>query len=408
MVVGGMRYSISRRMAFGVAAVAILIAGCAGAVKTQSASANQGQLGPGVPAFQVRPGYRVDIAADNIQTARFLEFDDKGTLYVSLPRQGEILSLKDTNGDGVYDKRETFISGKPTVHGMHFKDGWLWFTQTQAIHKARDTSGDGKADEVVTVIPESELPGGGGHWWRPILVTDSHIYTGVGDSGNIKDETDTERQKIWRFNLDGTGKSLFATGIRNTEKLRLRPGTNEIWGCDHGSDWFGAPLGEREKGKQPVTDLQPPCEFNHYVEGGFYGHPFIVGDKLPRIEYHDRPDILDLAEKTIPPAWNLGAHWAPNGFCFATADTLGPDHKGDAFIAFHGSWNSTVKVGYRIERILFDEVTSKPYGSLSIITTITDNQEVLARPVDCVEAPDGTLLWSCDYSHRVYRISKAN
>lgn len=206
-----------------------------------------------------------------------------------------------------YEVVNTFVAGYPTVHGMHFADGWLWFAQTGAIHKARDTNSDGKADEVQTVIPEGQLPRGGGHWWRPVLATDRYIYTAIGDAGNINDETETERQKIWRFNKDGTGKTLFASGIRNTEKLRLRPGTNEVWGVDHGSDWFGRTLGERPQQFQPITDHNPPDELNHYEEGKFYGHPFITGNKLPRIEYQNRKDIVELADKTVPPAWSFGA-----------------------------------------------------------------------------------------------------
>src|SRR5437660_1431776 len=102
-----------------------------------------------------------------------------------------------------------------------------------------------------------------------------------------------ERQKIWKFDLKGENKKLFCTGVRNTEKLRIRPGTKEIYGCDHGSDNFGLTLGEK-KGYQPLTDAMPPCEFNHYVEGGFYGHPFVVGNKVPRPEFEKKEDILDL------------------------------------------------------------------------------------------------------------------
>jgi glucose/arabinose dehydrogenase len=232
------------------------------------------------------------------------------------------------------------------------------------------------------------------------------VYTSIGDSGNISDETDTERQKIWFFNLDGSGKKLFASGIRNNEKLRIRPGTSELWGADHGSDWYGRRAGDRE-GRQPVTDLNPPCEFNHYVEGGFYGHPFVVGNKLPRLEFLSKPDINDLAARTIPPAWSLGAHWAPNGWTFLTRDYF-PDHAGDAVIACHGSWNSQPLVGYRLERILFDKVTGEPYGGQWIVRTLGKNDQVLARPVDVIEAPDGSLLFTDNQvTKRVYRISKA-
>src|SRR5690606_31820323 len=151
------------------------------------------------------------------------------------------------------------------------------------------------------------------------------------------------------------GKMQFCTGLRNTEKLRFRPGTAEIWGCDHGSDWFGRTYGDKE-GNQPITDLNPPEELNHLVEGAFYGHPFLVGNRVPRPEFADREDINALAAKTTPPAWPFGAHWAPNGFTFLENDYF-PQHQGDMFVAFHGSWNSQTRRGYCMERVLFDNAT---------------------------------------------------
>lgn len=392
---------------------AVALGGCAraadspGTATSVSLRGGGGSLGKGVPAFTVRPGYRITLAADNIPGARFLQFDDKGTLYVTRPGRGDILALRDKDGDGVFETRTTYLTGKPQAHGMDFHDGWLWFSQSRTIYKTRDKNADGKADEVVQVLGEDTLPGGTGHWWRSLLVTDQYIYTSVGDPGNITDQRATEREKIYRFNLDGSGKRLFCSGIRNTEKLRLRPGTQEVWGCDHGSDNYGRDLGEKEGTLQPVTDENPPCEFNHYVQGGFYGHPFIVGNHLPRLEFMKRPDILELAQTTISPAWSFGAHWAPNGWCFLTKNALGPDHQGDAFIACHGSWNSTAPVGYRIQRVLFDKLTGEPYGSLAIVQTLSKDGRVLARPVDCAEAPDGSVVWSCDDTGRIYRISRS-
>ncbi len=217
-----------------------------------------------------------------------------------------------------------------------------------------------------------------------------------------------DREKIWHYNLDGSGKKLFCSGIRNTEKLLYRPGTKEIWGCDHGSDNFGATLGEHQNGvDQPVTDLNPPDKFYHYVQGGFYGHPFIVGDHLPRYEYMNRPDILQLAAKTIPPAWDNGPHWANNGWTFLQQAKL-TGQAGDAVIAFHGSWNSQKKVGYCIQRLEFDPVTGMPCGSMTLVSTLgKDGNTVLARPVDCAEAPDGSLLFTSDTVRReVYRLTK--
>ncbi|MGE0176362.1 MAG: sorbosone dehydrogenase family protein [Phycisphaerales bacterium] len=369
--------------------------------------AQPGDRGGTANSFDVRPGFKITLAADNIRGARFLEFDDAGTLYLSIPTSGTILSLKDANADGVYqpEERQDFVTGYESVHGLCWQDGWLWFAQTGAIHRARDTNADGKADETETIIPQGRLPSGGGHWWRSLLVTDAFIYTSIGDSGNITDERNSERQKIFRFRKDGSAKVEFASGIRNTEKLRLRPGTNEVWGVDHGSDWFGREYGEGRRG-QPITDRNPPDEFNLYLEGHFYGHPFITGNRVPRLEFRGKEDLVGLAEQTTPPEWLFGAHWAANGWTFVTTDAVGAS--GDAFVATHGSWNSSVRVGYSVERVLFDPVTGKPFGMQRIVSCLPPGGgRPLARPVDCAEAPDGTVLFSCDSTGRIYRISRA-
>lgn len=364
---------------------------------------------PAPPAFKVRPGYTVSLAASDVRIARFMEFDDKGTLYVSLPA-GSIASLRDTNNDGFCETRGEFVRNMQSVHGLCWSNGWMWFTTSGVVWKARDLDGDGSHDELVPVTENVPLSQGGNHWWRSIFVTRTHFFTSIGDSGNINDETDSDRQKIWRFNLDGSGKTLFASGIRNTEKLRFRPGTEELWGVDHGSDNFGKMLGERTGSVQPVTDLNPPDEFNRYVEGGFYGHPFITGNRVPRYEFRERRDIVDLAKRTIPPEWSFPAHSAANAFCFidpAVNDrtkAFPADHNGDVFVAAHGSWNRTEKSGYEVNRVMFDPWTGKPCGMMTIVRTLDDSGRTLARPVDCVQAPDGSVLWSCDHTYSVYRI----
>jgi len=362
------------------------------------AQTQKAELGPDVPAFTVRPGYRVDLVGKDLGEVRFLEFGPGGDLYVSQPRAGRIITLRQK--DGLWTKVADFSTGKPTTHGMHYFDGWLWFTQSGAVWKARDTTGDGKADEEVKVL--DGLPAGGGHWWRSILVTPGGFYTSIGDKGNDTDDTAAGREEIWKYSLDGKTSTLFASGLRNTEKLRLRPGTDELWGCDHGSDNWGAPFREK-RGMQPFTDKIPPCEFNHYVQGGFYGHPYVVGNGLPRLEFKDRPDLLELAAKAISPEWCLGAHWAPNGWNFLQSDALGC--KGDAVIACHGSWNSTRKVGYRLEHIVFDPVTNKPMGSQSLVSMLSADDKVLGRPCDVAEAADGSLLFSDDSKGRIYRLT---
>jgi len=293
---------------------------------------------------------------------------------------------------------------------MYFKDGEMWFTSDGKVSKAHITDGTkpaSDAKDILTGLPE------GGHWWRSLLVTDGGFYTSIGGAGNIRDDAadnQPDREKIWHYNLDGSGKALFVSGIRNTEKLWVRPGTERIFGCDQGSDWLGQPYGDKP-GFQPITDFNPPEEFNEYVKGGFYGHPFIVGNRIPRLEFvGKRNDIEQLAAKTIPPAWCLGPHWAADGWTFLSGSSMPKEFDRDAVIAFHGSWNRSTKAGYRIERVIFDKVLEIPIGDQMLVGTVGTDGQVYGRPVDAVQAPDGSILFSDDeglpntHQGRIYRL----
>ena len=354
------------------------------------------------PEIWVREGYKLSIVQKDITNPRDLVLNTEGVLFVSLPEAGEIKACRDKDNDGYYETVTTFVKGHKKAHGMYWHDGWLWYSETGAIFKARDTNNDGVADEDITVIPAGKLPSGGGHWWRPVLILNNRIYTSIGCSGNIDDETATERLKIWSFALDGSDKKLFCGGLRNTEKLVVRPGTSEIWGMDHGSDNFGEIMEKKDKtGRKPITDWNPPCEMNHYVEGAYYGHPYITGNRLPRYEYMNRPDIVDWAAKTTPPAWAAGSHYAPNGMTFYDANQF-PNAKGDAFVAYHGSWNRSVKGGYAVTKVLFEN--GKPYGEQTYVK-FEKNDDLFGRPVDVQVALDGSLLISDDWGNKIYKLT---
>lgn len=356
----------------------------------------------------VRPGYELTVAVDGIKGPRFLAFDPDGALYVSVPSQGKIFRCTDADGDGFFEKATTFVQGKEPrtiLQGMQFHDGWLWFAQLNSIARARDTNGDGRADEEFQVLTPRDLPTGkdGGHMWRALLIHKGRIYTQVGDQSNATDEPieASERKKIWSFALDGTDKKLFATGLRNTEKLAIRPGTDEIWGVDHDVDNMGAKLEGDRKGGQPITDHNPPAELNHYQEGHFYGHPWIVGNGLPNLLFLDNPDLVKLAAKTTLPEWTMPAHSAANALIFYQG-TQFPNAQGDVFVAYHGSWNATRKVGYCLTRVLFEN--GHPYGEQKMVDFLKNGTEVKGRPADCAEAPDGSVIISDDGANLVYRL----
>lgn len=363
-----------------------------------------------VPAgVWVREGYALSVAVDGIKTPRFLATGPENTLFVSVPKEGKILACKDADGNGSYEKLTPFVEGKEPntiLQGMQWHDGWLWFAQLNSISKARDNNGDGKADEELQVLGPEQLPTGarGGHMWRALLIHKGRIYTHVGDQTNATDEPidASERKKIWSFALDGSDKKLFASGVRNTEKFAVRPGSDEIWGLDHDIDMLAWKLeGDRTKNGQPITDHNPPAELNRYVEGGFYGHPWIVGKNQPNLNFLDHPKLIEYAGMNKIPEWLLPAHCSANAMTFYTGDKI-PGAHGDAFVALKGGWNATAKVGYCLSRILFED--GHPYGELKVVSFLKNGTEILGRPTDCTQAPDGSLIFSDDTGNKVYRL----
>ncbi|MBL9129365.1 MAG: PQQ-dependent sugar dehydrogenase [Verrucomicrobiales bacterium] len=356
----------------------------------------------------VRAGFELKVAVDGIKSPRFMEVAPDGALFVSVPNQGKIFRCVDADGDGFFEKATTFVQGKEPktiMQGMQFHDGWLWFAQLNSISKARDTDGDGRANEEFQVLNAKDLPTGkdGGHMWRALLIHKGRIYTHVGDQTNATDEPidASERKKIWSFALDGSDKKLFASGVRNTEKFAVRPGTDEIWGVDHDIDQMGARFEGDRKNGQPFTDHNPPAELNLYKEGAFYGHPWIVGKTQPNWMFLDHPDLLKFAGMTTNPEWIMPAHSAANALTFYRGSKI-PGARGDAFVAHHGGWNSTRKVGYSVTRVLFED--GHPYGEQRVVDFLKNGTEPKGRPVDVVEAADGSLLITDDSGNLVYRL----
>ncbi len=358
----------------------------------------------------MRPGYELSVVLDQINKPRFLAFVSNGILFVSSIAEGTIYECADIDGDGYYESAVPFITGKDPktrLQGVQYYKGWLYFAQLNSISRARDVDHDGIADEEELIIGPDKLPTGKatGHRWRALLIHKDRIYTHVGDQTNATDEPidASERKKIWSFAMDGSDKREFASGIRNSEKLAIRPGTDEIWGVDHDVDMMGWKMeGENHAVEgQPITDHNPPAELNHYEEGKFYGHPWIVGMNMPNLMFIDHPKLMDYARMATVPDWIMAAHSSANSLTFYTGKTI-PNGYGDAFVAQKGGWNATKKTGYCLSRILFEN--GNPYGEQKMVDFLASESEILGRPVDCVETVDGSILFSDDTGNMVYRL----
>ncbi len=343
----------------------------------------------------VPEGFSVGLWATDVRGARGLRFTEAGDLLVTRPRVGEIVLLEaDHDGDGRSDGQRVLMKGLNRPHGMDFHQGWLYVAETDGFGRVRFEPGDGTEAGQARLAGAYErlvenLPKGGNHWTRTIRVgPDQKVYVTVGSSCNVCLEDDPSRRAaMLRFELDGSGETPFASGLRNTVGFDWRPSTGEIYGTDNGRDLLG--------------DDYPPCELNRIVEGGFYGWPFANGANRPDPDFGEGQAAH--IETSIPPAHPFRAHNAPLGIAFVRGlGTLTAD--GDvAIVALHGSWNRRDKDGYKVVSLHFgpgDQIIERDF-----LTGFLEREDVIGRPVDVVQGPDGAIYVSDDYANVVWRVS---
>ena len=104
----------------------------------------------------------------------------------------------------------------------------------------------------------------------------------------------------------------------------------------------------------------------------------------------------------VAPRVKIQAHAAALGIDFYTGAQFPDRYRNALFIAEHGSWNRSSKVGYQVSVVTFDESGShyEPF-----VTGWLDGQKNWGRPNDVLMAPDGSLLISDDQAGAVYRVS---
>src|SRR5436189_4830634 len=221
-----------------------------------------------------------------------------------------------------------------------------------------------------------------GHWTRSVLFdrAGQKMYVGIGSGSNVDAGENPMRAAINRFNPDGTSMEVFAAGTRNPIGLHWYPGTNTLWAAVQERDLLG-------------DDLVPDY-LTHVQQGGFYGWPYAyIG---PHEDPRRKGEKPDLVKKTIVPDVLLGAHVAVIDFEFYTGNQFPKQYQGGAFLALHGSWNRSKRVGQSIAFIPFKN--GKPSGPMQQFLTgwmmSPDKQEVWGRPVGLMQMTDGSLLVS--------------
>jgi glucose/arabinose dehydrogenase len=232
-----------------------------------------------------------------------------------------------------------------------------------------------------------------GHWTRTVLFDRKaeKMYLAVGSGSNVDAGEDPRRAAINRYNPDGSGHEIFASGTRNPIGLRWFPGTDTLWAAVQERDALG-------------DDLVPDY-FTAIKQGSFYGWPFAYAG--PNEDPRRKGEAPDLVRKAIAGDVLLGSHMAVLDFIFYTGKMFPKEFQGGAFLAQHGSWNRSMRCGYNIVFVPFknQQPAGPPQEFLSGFMLAPEKREVWGRPVGLLQLPDGSLLFSDDGGNKIWRIT---
>ena len=362
--------------------------------------------------LSVPAGFAVNVFAEDFAAPRRLALAPNGDVFVAESRSGAITLLRDADGDGVAEYRETFAADLTRPYGIAFHGGYVYVGNNDAVVRFRMR----RARRGRRVRPNT--------WWICPSAATRSITTppnawasmSAGPSGSttgraISSSTPAASACTWpsvppptrcrartraarpstSIGPDGSGHRVFAGGLRNPVALAFHPVTGALWTAVHERDHLGDDLAP-----DYVTSVR---------EGGFYGWPYAyIGPNPEPILNGARPDLV---ERTLVPDVLLPAHAAPMGMAFHTGEGFPGEYRNHAFVALHGSINRLDLKGYSVVRIPFEggRPSGPPEDFLTgFIVRDDDEKEVWGRPVDVLQAPDGALLVSDDAGNRIFRI----
>ncbi len=304
--------------------------------------------------------------------------------------------LRDADKDGKIEMKEVFLNGLNQPFGILLLNNWLYIANTDGIMRYPYKTGMTKIEVSGEKITDLPAEGKNQHWTRNLIANadGSKIYVAVGSVSNMGDngkDINPQRACIIEMNPDGTGKHVYASGLRNPVGLAWAPGTKMLY----------TTVNERDE----LGDELVPDYLTSVKEGGFYGWPWCYWGQHedPRTEVK-RPDLV---ARAIVPDVSLGSHTASLGMAFYTGNAFPQSYRGGAFIAQHGSWNRSVLAGYKVIYVPFKN--GKPSGPASDFLTgfkasDTEEKEVYGRPIGVAMLGDGSMLVTDDVNDRIWRV----
>ena len=330
------------------------------------------------------PGFVIELVA-RVPNARGMAWGERGTLFVGSASAGKVYALTLPERDVSV---RVVASDLREPAGVAFRNGALYVSAVSRILRYDDI--EHRLDHPPQPVVVSEAFPTEGHHGRKFIAfgPDGKLYIPVGAPCNVCAPDPERYAQISRMNADGSGREIVARGVRNSVGFAWHPATGDLWFTDNGRDNLG--------------DDIPPDELNRVTRSGQdFGFPYCHGGTIPDPEFGSRRTCSEF----VPPAQPLGPHVAPLGMRFYTGSQFPAAYRNQVFIAEHGSWNRSRKIGYRVSLVRLDAAgKALSYETFAEGWLDVDSQNAWGRPADVLVSADGSLLVSDDTAGAIYRI----
>jgi glucose/arabinose dehydrogenase len=340
----------------------------------------------------LEPGFKISIFADNLSSPRQIAEGKNGTIFVG-ERTGQIIALADSDRNGEADYKKVIAKDLELSTGISIFNGDLYFSEVSKIWKIENIeswiNNNSNLDLPKKVLVTDELPSDTWHGWKWLKHDEQgQLYFNVGAPCNICLSKNSQYASILKIN--DSGWQHVARGVRNSVGFDFHPITKKLFFTDNGRDWMG--------------DDTPSCELNRVdVNGQFFGYPYKHASDVMDPDFGDVNSGFDF----VDPILELGAHVAPTGVAFYDGAMFPASMQNNLFIALHGSWNRSSKVGYKVLRVSFD-VNGNIIDSTDFISGWLNDETVFGRPAAPFILSDGSMLLSDDKANVIYRITYKN
>jgi len=336
----------------------------------------------------VPDGFKIETFASDVGNARQMALGDKGTVFVGSRRAGKVYALLDSDEDGQSDQKYIIDSGLNMPSGVAFRNGALYVAAVNRILRYSNIEAQLSNPPEPEIIID-DLPTDSHHGWKAIEFNRlGELFIPVGVPCNVCIRDDSRYGSILKLDIQTRQYSIYANGVRNSVGLAFHPENNELWFTDNGRDSMGDDL--------------PPDEINLANRAGLnFGFPYLHGKNIldPVYGKQARPGDYTL------PVVELDAHVAPLGLAFYTGNTYPEKYHNGLFVAEHGSWDRSVKSGYRVIHVKLDDTNRSIIEPFVTGWLNRESDSSTGRPVDILVMPDGAMLISDDYADRIYRVT---